>query len=231
MTCNRMLKEPTKMASNKTLHNPWNCTLLIFDIPRLLIYVSMIQLHLSSANCTTRISSSNKQTFYLVHGVGHGAWCWFKLVPLLEAAGHKVTTIDLSASGINTKHLQDLRSFNDYSAPLLDLMDSLPLDEKVVLVGHSFGGMSISLAMDMYPNKISVAIFVSAFLPDTTHVPSYVLATFLLQLNTTETLIDTQLYLVDRPNQTPLEAILFGPDALKYSIYHLSPPEVSQPPF
>ena len=29
-------------------------------------------------------------TFVLVHGAWHGAWCWDKVVPLLERAGHRV---------------------------------------------------------------------------------------------------------------------------------------------
>ena len=28
--------------------------------------------------------------FVLVHGAYHGAWCWERLTPLLEAAGHRV---------------------------------------------------------------------------------------------------------------------------------------------
>jgi len=42
-------------------------------------------------------------------------------------------------------------------------MESLPSQEKVILVGHSFGGISISLAMERFPHKISVAVFVAAF--------------------------------------------------------------------
>ena len=38
-------------------------------------------------------------TFVLIHGACHGAWCWEKLVPLLEARGHKVVAPDLPGSG------------------------------------------------------------------------------------------------------------------------------------
>jgi hypothetical protein len=30
------------------------------------------------------------QAFVLVHGAWHGAWCWQRVVPLLEAHGHRV---------------------------------------------------------------------------------------------------------------------------------------------
>jgi hypothetical protein len=29
-------------------------------------------------------------TFVLVHGAGHGGWCWRKVAPLLRAAGQVV---------------------------------------------------------------------------------------------------------------------------------------------
>ena len=29
-------------------------------------------------------------TFVLVHGGWHGGWCWQKVIPFLEAAGHQV---------------------------------------------------------------------------------------------------------------------------------------------
>ncbi|KAL7141311.1 hypothetical protein ABFS83_08G044900 [Erythranthe nasuta] len=111
----------------------------------------------------------------LVHGACHGAWCWYKLKPLLEAAGHRVTAVDLAASGVDWRSLEELRSLADYTQPLLEVMASIPPHEKVVLVGHSLGGMNLGLAMDMYSDKIRVAVFVAAFLPDCTNPPSYVL--------------------------------------------------------
>lgn len=67
------------------------------------------------------------------------------------------------------------QSLADYAQPLLDLMASIPAPEKLVLVGHSFGGFTISLAMDMYPHKISVAVFLAAFMPDCINPPSFTL--------------------------------------------------------
>ena len=37
--------------------------------------------------------------FVLVHGGHHGAWCWEKLTPELEARGYDVLAIDLPGSG------------------------------------------------------------------------------------------------------------------------------------
>ncbi|KAL6961579.1 (R)-mandelonitrile lyase, partial [Sarracenia purpurea var. burkii] len=115
--------------------------------------------------------------FVLVHGFNHGAWCWYKLIPLLESGGHNVTALDMAASGINLEHIENVLTFRIYNKPLLDFLESLPSHKKVILVGHSFGGVNLAFAMEYYPEKILAAIFVTANMPDTKHKPSYILET------------------------------------------------------
>ena len=38
-------------------------------------------------------------TFILVHGTGHGGWCWQKVVPILQAAGSNVYAPTLTGVG------------------------------------------------------------------------------------------------------------------------------------
>ncbi|KAG6766916.1 hypothetical protein POTOM_028093 [Populus tomentosa] len=47
------------------------------------------------------MGDSNNQTthFVLIHGSASGAWAWYKVKTMLEAAGHSVTALDMSASG------------------------------------------------------------------------------------------------------------------------------------
>ncbi|PPE00527.1 hypothetical protein GOBAR_DD02432 [Gossypium barbadense] len=42
-----------------------------------------------------------------------------------------------------------------------------------IVVGHDLGGLNLALAMDLFPHKISVGVFLSAFMPDTIHQPLY----------------------------------------------------------
>ncbi|XP_057451755.1 methyl jasmonate esterase 1-like [Lotus japonicus] len=100
--------------------------------------------------------------FVLVHGALHGAWCWYKVATLLKSAGHNVTALDMAASGINPRKTQEVLSISEYHEPLMEFMGSLPPEEKVILVGHSLGGLSVSIAMEKYPQKIHVAVFISA---------------------------------------------------------------------
>ena len=112
-----------------------------------------------------------KKHFVLVHGVGHGAWCWYKLVSLLKLESQHVTALDLGASGINSKQLDELNSFSDYVQPLMDFMASLPHDKRVILVGHSYAGLALSLAMEKFPEKILTAVFVTAYVPKPVDAP------------------------------------------------------------
>ncbi|KAK8970793.1 Methylesterase 3 [Platanthera guangdongensis] len=111
----------------------------------------------------------------LVHGSGHGAWCWYKVVAALRSQGYSVTAIDLAACGSDPRRMAvDVTTFEEYAQPLMDLMASVPEGEKVVLVGHSFAGLSLASAMDAFPEKIVVAVFVTAILPDTVHAPWHI---------------------------------------------------------
>ncbi|CAL9121794.1 unnamed protein product [Musa textilis] len=100
--------------------------------------------------------------FVLVHGAGHGAWCWFKLRCLLEASGHRVSCPDLASAGIHPADPNSILSIDEYDAPLFGLMSALPEHEKVIMVGHSAGGLSVTHALHVFSNKIKVAIFVAA---------------------------------------------------------------------
>ncbi|KAK1286996.1 hypothetical protein QJS10_CPB19g00195 [Acorus calamus] len=100
--------------------------------------------------------------FVLVHGEGFGAWCWYKSISLLEEAGLQPITLDLTGSGIDNRDPNNISTLAEYSKPLIDYLQSLPEDEKVILVCHSCGGASISYALELYPQKISKAVFISA---------------------------------------------------------------------
>ncbi|XVF07281.1 hypothetical protein REPUB_Repub06bG0124800 [Reevesia pubescens] len=107
-------------------------------------------------------SKRTKLEFVMVHGFGHGAWCWYKIRTLLEASDYKVTCLDLKASGTDPFDPNTIFTFEDYNKPLIDLLSNLPENEKVILVGHSAGGLSLTYAIHRFAKKIHMAIYVAA---------------------------------------------------------------------
>lgn len=92
-------------------------------------------------------------TFMLVHGGFHGAWCWYKLQPLLEQKGFQVLTPDHTGGG---------KAFYTYTDSIGTILKKQ--QQPVILVGHSSGGMVISELAKRYPAKIKGLVYLSAFL-------------------------------------------------------------------
>lgn len=112
-------------------------------------------------------AAAARRPLVLVHGAWYGAWCWERLTPLLEQQGFAVTAPTLpgiahravaagAASAIDLEaHVDDLRAL----LRALDLRD-------VVLVGHSYGGMVISLLAERERERIGRLIYLDAFVPE-----------------------------------------------------------------
>lgn len=100
-------------------------------------------------------------TFVLVHGAWHGSWCWEKIVPLLEEAGHEVVALDLPGHGSDGTPVSDvtLAAYAERVAGVLDGQSG-----PVVLVGHSMGGLVISEAAERRPEKIDMLVYLTGFL-------------------------------------------------------------------
>ncbi|KAK8606813.1 hypothetical protein V6N13_052570 [Hibiscus sabdariffa] len=161
--------------------------------------------------------------FVLVHGACHGAWCWYKVMAQLKSMGHKVTALDLAASGVHPKQIHDIHSIVDYLEPLTSFMASLKPEEKVILVGHSLGGYSISAAMERFPEKVAAAVFATAYMPG----PNLPYLTLSQQFNETlgsDKTMDTQ-YVFSNGIDKPPTSGLLGPNFMATKFYQLSPPE------
>ena len=113
--------------------------------------------------------------FVLVHGAFGGAWCWERVVPLLESAGHSVQTLDLPGGGDDHTPIEEI-TLNECAGRVCDAL--LDGDEEAILVGHSMGGVMITQAAAQVPGQVDSLIYVCAFMPangqsllDLTHYP------------------------------------------------------------
>jgi len=75
-------------------------------------------------------------TFVLVHGAWHGPWCWERLVPELEARGHRALTPALPVTDGSA-------TFEQYAAPVDVAVAEAGPD--AIVVGHSLGAMVLPL--------------------------------------------------------------------------------------
>jgi pimeloyl-ACP methyl ester carboxylesterase len=101
-------------------------------------------------------------TFVLVHGAWHGAWCWDKVAPLLRAKGHTVVAPDLPGHGDDPTPRGEV-TLESYGKRVADVVSAQR--EKPIVVGHSMGGMVISAAAEMVPDRIARLVYLAAFLP------------------------------------------------------------------
>ena len=97
----------------------------------------------------------------LIHGAWHGAWCWNKVLPLLQKQGHKTLAPDLPGHGSN-RVCDTAVTLDQYTDFICDLVDKT--NQPVTLVGHSMSGIVISRVAEIMPEKINKLIFVSGFL-------------------------------------------------------------------
>ncbi len=92
-------------------------------------------------------------TFALVHGAWHGAWCWERLAPELEARGHRVIAPDLPSD-------DPAATFITYA----DVVEqALAGEDDVVLVGHSLAGQTVPLVAARRP--VSRIVYLCAVVP------------------------------------------------------------------
>uniref|UniRef100_A0A0D9WFS8 AB hydrolase-1 domain-containing protein n=1 Tax=Leersia perrieri TaxID=77586 RepID=A0A0D9WFS8_9ORYZ len=162
--------------------------------------------------------------FVLVHGLCHGKWCWYKAATALRRAGHRVTALDMAAAGASPARVDEVRTFEEYSRPLLDALAALPPgDERVVLVGHSQGGFSVALAAERFPERVAAVVFLTAGMPPVGRPMAAITEEF-MSFAGAEFFLDSRELEQLNPH-IPGNPEIFGPNIMAQKLYQLSPPE------
>lgn len=130
---------------------------------------------------------SSKAAFVLVHGAWHGAWSYERVIPELAARGHMAVARDLPAHGLNARTPESYAvrpitctfsteaspvasvSLDDYVNSTLSVIDQVRAAgyDKVVLVGHSMGGIVLNKVGELASGKISKLVYLAANMPRT----------------------------------------------------------------
>jgi pimeloyl-ACP methyl ester carboxylesterase len=103
-------------------------------------------------------------TYVLVHGGGHGGWCYQPVARLLRAAGHEVFTPTLTGLG-ERAHL--VSPDVDLDMHIRDVCAVLHYEDvhDVILVGHSYGGMVITGVADRAADRVGRLVYLDAANP------------------------------------------------------------------
>jgi pimeloyl-ACP methyl ester carboxylesterase len=102
--------------------------------------------------------------FVLVHGAWHGGWCYRRTADLLRAKGHRVFTPTLTGLGERSHLFSGQINLTTHISDILNLIRWELLD-KVVLLGHSYGGMVITGVADRAADKIASLVYLDAVIP------------------------------------------------------------------
>lgn len=102
-------------------------------------------------------------TFVIVHGAFQNAQSWAEVSNALRAKGHTVVAVDLpgrNAEGAAAKAV----TMAQYAEAVGAVVKAQA--EPVTLIGHSFGGITISLVGLAMPEKIKKLLYVAAYVPE-----------------------------------------------------------------
>jgi pimeloyl-ACP methyl ester carboxylesterase len=147
----------------------------------------------------------------LIHGAWHGAWCWDKVAPLLEQAGHEVVRFDLPGHGEDRTPAAEV-TLEGYTGRVVEALDALA--EPVVLVGHSLSGTVISQAAERHREKIEKLVYLCALL-----LPSGKSAIETSQEDGASVILKNAEVEEDRGR------ILLGEEGMRVALYHDCPEE------
>ncbi|MBN3785534.1 alpha/beta hydrolase [Burkholderia sp. Ac-20353] len=134
----------------------------------------------------SQANTNSKPAFVLVHGAWHNASTYTEVIAQLAGLGHFGIALDLPGHGVRAKlpSTWQRRPFDatafaneaspiagitltDYASHVIEVIDQVRAlgYDRVVLVGHSLGGVTITQVGEQAAEKISKLVYLSAFLP------------------------------------------------------------------
>ena len=104
-------------------------------------------------------------TFVLVHGAWAGGWCWGRVAKMLRSKGHEVYAPTNTGIGERVHLYHSSIGLETHVQDILNVIRWEGLED-IVIVGHSYGGMIITVVADRIPEKIKTMVYLDAFVPE-----------------------------------------------------------------
>lgn len=105
---------------------------------------------------------AQKKNYVIVPGAWSAPYAWANVKASLEKSGNTVIVVQLPSHGSDQTAPQNV-SIDIYRDAVINAMNTL--SGKVILVGHSLGGVVISEVAEKAPVKIEKLVYVAAFVP------------------------------------------------------------------
>ncbi len=101
--------------------------------------------------------------FVLVPGFWLGGWAWDAVARDLRAEGHEVRAVTLTGLGDRVREASPRVDLETHTGDVIEAIG----DARVILVGHSYGGMPVAHAADRVPERVARVVYLdSGPLPD-----------------------------------------------------------------
>src|SRR5215469_4020979 len=99
--------------------------------------------------------------FVVAHGAWSAGWAWKKMHAPLREAGHQLYTPTLTGLGERAHLAHPGIDLDTHAADLTAVLEFEDL-AKVVLVGHSYGGMVATVTADRAAARIAQVVYLDA---------------------------------------------------------------------
>lgn len=107
------------------------------------------------------VMHEKRNTYMLVHSAWLGGWQWENVTKPLREKGHLVIAPDLPGHGQDKTAPGDI-TMAYYVKTIIDILDLQ--EDPVILVGHSFNGITVSQVAELRPKKVKKLVYLTAFL-------------------------------------------------------------------
>ena len=116
----------------------------------------------SLSACNRESTHLDGKTFVLVHGAWQAAYVWTAVKQELENRGQDVVTVELPGHGEDFTSPANL-TMDVYRDKVIEAISGIK--GKVILVGHSMGGVVVSSVAEKIPSRIEKLVYIGAFVP------------------------------------------------------------------
>jgi pimeloyl-ACP methyl ester carboxylesterase len=106
----------------------------------------------------------SKTTALFVHGLGSSS-CFYKTITPSLNSTVRCISIDTPGSGLSELSKTE-QSTSTIAKDAITLLDALEIREKVVIVGHSMGGIIASYIAAEYPDRVKGVVLIGPVNPD-----------------------------------------------------------------